>query len=78
MTAITNGVDRHGWMPVASGVMPDTNRDVLVWNCLEAQPGAAFFDAEENLWFSKWDGKQLDDGAVTHWREIQMPEGVQA
>jgi len=70
--------DLYGWIPVGASATPDSVRDVLVWNTVEQQPMAAFFDDEENCWFSKYDGHQLEDGSVTHWREIQMPEGVMA
>lgn len=72
------GVDRRGWTLVMVGAKPDSNRDVLVWDSAEQQPTAAFFDGDENCWFSKYDGHRLDGGAVTHWREIQAPEGVPA
>ncbi|MBA5686961.1 hypothetical protein [Rugamonas apoptosis] len=70
------GVDRNGWMPVATGATPDSNRDVLVWNTAEQQPTAAFYCTDENCWFSKYDGLRLGNDVVTHWQEIQAPEGV--
>lgn len=77
-TASNTGIDRNGWMPVAADATPDSNRDVLVWNTAEQQPTAAFYCADEICWFSKYDGLRLNDGVVTHWREIQAPEGVKA
>lgn len=70
------GVDSFGWTKLTPGTAPNSNRDVLIWNAQEFQPHAAFFDIEDGLWFSKLDGLRLDDGAVSHWMEIQAPEGV--
>jgi len=67
--------DTSGWIPIGLPSVPDNGRDVLVWSAVEQQPMAAFFDEEEDCWFSKYDGHQLERGSVTHWREIQMPEG---
>ena len=78
MSAATTGADRHGWMKALFGTTPDSDRDVLVWDAVDGIPMPAFFDEDENSWFSKVNGRQFDDGAVTHWREIQAPEGVQA
>lgn len=78
MSASAYGVGHFGWESAASGSMPTTNRDVLVWNALEYQPQAAFFDSEEGQWFCKLDGLKIEDGAVTHWCEIQIPEGAGA
>ncbi|MYN45938.1 hypothetical protein GTP23_12855 [Pseudoduganella sp. FT93W] len=70
------GVDGLGWTKLGPGAEPNSNRDVLVWNTLEFQPHAAFFDSEERMWFCKLDGLPIENGAVSHWMEIQAPEGV--
>lgn len=76
MSALISGPDRNGWTPVTAGGMPGTTRDVLVWHGDDQMPLPAFYDDDEGSWFSKFDGCQFDDGIVTHWREIQAPEGV--
>ncbi|MYM39174.1 hypothetical protein [Duganella qianjiadongensis] len=64
------------WIEVSSGNLPGSERDVLVWSTTEFQPHAAFYDLEEKCWFSKYDGHRLEDGSVSHWCEIQIPQGA--
>ena len=78
MSAATTGADRHGWLKALFGTTPDSDRDVLVWHGAEGIPMPAFYDEDENCWFSKVDGCRFDDGTVTHWQEINAPEGLQA
>ncbi|MFS2007940.1 hypothetical protein ACEN9F_30470 [Duganella sp. CT11-25] len=72
------GADGCGWLKAMLGATPDSDRDVLVWHGADQMPLPAFYAVAESCWFSKYDGSQLDDGAVTHWREIQAPQGAAA
>jgi len=74
--AEVSGADRHGWIKVAAGALPDTDRDVQAWDGVDEMSIPAFYAADENRWFSKCDGEQFDKGRITHWREVQAPEGV--
>lgn len=70
------GADRRGWIKVLPGAKPDSNRDVLAWDHVDQMPLPAFYAEEEECWFSKYDGCKIKAGVVTHWRELEAPEGV--
>lgn len=65
----------YNWTKAVPGSTPDSDRDALVWDGVDCMPSPAFYDAEECCWFSKHDGARFNDGAVTHWREIEAPAG---
>ena len=78
MSAAAARADRHGWLKALFGTTPDSDRDVLAWHAPDHMPLPAFYAEDEDCWFSKVDGVQFDDGVITHWQEINAPEGVQA
>jgi hypothetical protein len=74
MVATQHQVDAHGWAKVLLGA-PDSDRNVLVWDSIDAIPVTAYFEEDEKSWYGIGGGRDLTE-AVTHWREIEAPEGV--
>lgn len=64
------------WMPTESGTMPPAELTVVAWDGASGRPATAFFDQEDGYWCAQSDGARFDEGAITHWRHCNTPEGA--
>jgi hypothetical protein len=69
------GVHRCDWFIAELG-KPEPLRTVIAWDSASELPCAAYFDAEEQCWFSQQDGARIDD--VTNWMYCLTPDGLES
>jgi len=68
--------DSFGWIKVAPGAMPADLFDIQVWDSEDAMSVPGFWADEDACFYSRIDGLPFASGRITHWMEVQAPEGV--
>ncbi|MFC0132061.1 hypothetical protein CR105_24545 [Massilia eurypsychrophila] len=64
------------WISVASVARPPIEEPVVVWDDSRGQPRVACLDCAVDCWYSPIDGGTFAEGAVTHWRNCNPPDGI--
>lgn len=73
LTSTPGDSDPERWMHLPEDGTPPSMLTVIVWDRFSATPFAAFFDSDENRWYSQADGTELVAGVATYWRHCLSP-----
>ena len=68
--------DRFGWIKVTPEAMSVDLQEIQVWDHEDHMSVPGFWADEDALFYSRIDGLPFAEGRVTHWMEVQAPEGV--